>query len=281
MLNFKKDKIRGWAMQWKKITMSAGLVILSTLLIMGGFSESKAQSSKGLDLSQPRIRDRIQASGYITSQPVSSWGTIIDSKDGAVNLTEGEVVFIQLEPEKEVQAGDRFSIIRLGKSVTHPVTKQNLGTLVLMPGELVILERKDEVAVAKIHKSFIPVLRGDMILPAQPILPEAAPLRTQKKMEGVVVFSPESTVAISEKEFVFIDRGSQDGVMVGDLFSIYQNPSRQRGIYGEPKEAVKQMPMVRVGEVVVVSVREETSTALVTHSFQPIYIGDLAVSGME
>jgi hypothetical protein len=234
-----------------------------------------------LDLSQPRIRDRIQASGYITSKPVSSWGTIIGSKEGAVNLTEGEVVFIQLKLGKEVQAGDRFSIVRLGKQVTHPVTKQNLGTLVLMPGELVILERKDEVAVAKIHKSFAPIYRGDMILPAQPNLPEAMPIRSQKKMEAVVVFSPENTVAISEKEFVFIDRGSQDGVMVGDLFSIYQHPAPLRGHYGEPKEEMKEMPLARVGEVVVVSVRQETSTALVTHSFQPIYIGDLAVSGME
>jgi hypothetical protein len=197
------------------------------------------------------------------------------------NLIEGEVVFIQLEPGKEVQAGDRFSIVRLGKPVIHPVTRINLGTLVLMPGELVILERKDEVAVAKIHKSFIPVLPGDMILPVQPILPEAARIRTQKKMEGVVVFSPEDTVTISEKEFVFIDLGSQDGVIVGDLFSIYQKPVRPRGVYGEPKEDAKQIPMVRVGEVVVVSVQPETSTALVTRSLQPIYIGDLAVSGME
>lgn len=268
-------------MQRKMMTLSAGVVVLSTLLIMGGFSESKAQSSKSLDLSQPRMRDRIQASGYITSQPVPSWGTIIGSKEGAANLTEGEVVFIQLEPGKEVQAGDRFSIVRLGKPVIHPVTRKNLGTLVLMPGELVILERKDEVAIAKIHKSFFPIFRGDMILPAQPILPEAVPIRTQKKMEGVVVFSPESTVTISEKEFVFIDRGTQDGVMVGDLFTIYQNPSRPRGVYGDPKQEVKQMPMVKVGEVVIVTVRQETSTALVTHSLQPIYVGDLAVSGME
>jgi hypothetical protein len=268
-------------MQWKKMTMGAGLIILSTLLIMGGFSECKAQTSKSLDLSQPRIRDRIQASGYITSKPVPSWGTIVSSKDGAANLTEGEVVFIQLEPGKEVQTADRFSVARLGNPVIHPVTRKNLGTLVLIPGDLVILERKDDVAVARIRKSFFPILRGDMILPAQPILPESVPIRTQKKMEGVVVFSPESTVAISEKEFVFIDRGTQDGIMIGDRFSIYQNPSRQRGIYGEPKEEVKQLPMVRVGEVVVVTVREEVSTAMVTRSFQPIYIGDLAVSGME
>jgi len=268
-------------MRWKKTAMSVGLATLSTLLIMGGFSECKAQSSTTLDLSQPRIRDRIQASGYITSKPVPTWGTIISSKDGADNLTEGEVVFIQLEPGKEVQVGDRFSIARVGKQVIHPSTRQSLGTLVLMRGDLVVLERRDEVAVAKIRKSLAPIFRGDMILPAQPALPETVPIRTQKKVEGVVVFSAEGTVAISEKEIVYIDRGSQDGIMIGDLFSIYQAPARRRGLYEESKEDMKQIPMVRVGEAVVVSAREETSTALVTHSFQPIYIGDAAISGME
>jgi len=268
-------------MRWKKITLSAGLAIFSIPFIIGGLSESNAQSNQSFDLSQPRIRDRIQASGYITSKSIPAWGTIIRSKEGALNLSEGEVVYIQLELGKEVQVGDRFSIVRLGKPVTHPMTNHILGHLVLAPGELIILERRDEVAIARINKSFTPILRGDMILPAQPILPEAVPIRTQKRIEGFVVFSPESTVTISEKETVFIDRGSQDGVMVGDLFSIYQQPPRLRGHYGEPKEEMKEIPLARVGEVVAISVQQETSTALVTRSSQPIHIGDLAVSGME
>jgi hypothetical protein len=268
-------------MQWKKIILRAGLAILSILLILGGFSESNGQSNQTLDLSKPIFRDRIQASGYITSKPIPSWGTITGSKDAEVSLTEGEVVFIQLEPGKEVQPGDRFAIVRLGKPVTHPVTGDKLGHLVLMPGELVILDGKDEVATAKISKSFAPVYRGDMILPAQPILPQAVPIRTQKKIEGFLVLSLEGTVNISEKELVFIDRGSQNGVTVGDLFSIYQRPARQRQHLGESTEEMKEMPMTKVGEAVVVSVREETSTAVVTHSFQSIYIGDKAVSGNE
>lgn len=268
-------------MKWRKISLRAGLVILSILLIIGRFSESNAQSNQTLDLSKPIVLDRIQASGYITSKPIPSWGTITASKDPEVSLTEGEVVFIQLEPGKEVQAGDRFAIVRLGRPVTHPVTGHKLGHLVLMPGELIILDGKDEVATAKINKSFTPVYRGDMILPAQPILPQAVPIRTQKKIEGFLVLSLEGMVNISEKEFVFIDRGSQDGVTVGDLFSIYQWPAHQRGLHGESTEEMKEMPMSKVGEAVVVSVREETSTALVTHSFQAIYIGDKAVSGNE
>lgn len=268
-------------MQWKKITLSAGLAILSTLLVIGGFPESNAQSNQVLDLSKPRLRDRIQASGYLTSKPIPSWGAIIASKDAGVSLTEGEVVFIQLEPGKEVQVGDRFAIVRLGRQVKHPVTKHKIGNLVLIPGELTILERKNDVAMAKINKSFSPIYREDLIIPLQPVFPKAVPIRTQKKIKGYVAFSPEDTVSISEKEFVFIDRGSQDGVMVGDLFSIYQHPDRLRGLYGGSREKVREIPMVKVGKAVVVSVQEETSTALVTHSFQSIYIGDKAVSGNE
>jgi hypothetical protein len=268
-------------MQWKKITLSAALAVFSIPFVIGGFSEGNAQSNQSFDLTQPRIRDRIQAGGYITSKPIPSWGTIIRSKEGVANLTEGEVVYIRLERGKEVQAGDRFSIVRLGRRVTHPVTKKKLGFQVSAPGELTILERKNEVAIAKINKSYMPISLGDMILPAKADLPEPVPIRTPEKIEGFVVFSPESTVSISENEIVFIDRGSKDGVTVGDLFSIYQRPARPRGQYGEPKEEMKKIPLARVGEAVVVSVQPETSTALVTRSLQPIYLGDLAVSGTE
>ena len=268
-------------MQWKKITLSAVLALLSISFIMGGLSESNAQPTQSFDLSQTKIRERIQASGYITSKPIPSWGTIIRSKEGAANLTEGEVVYIQLEPGKEVQVGDRFSIVRLGKRVTHPVTGRKLGLLVLAPGELTILDRKNKLAVARISKSYAAISTGDMILPAKPTLPQTVPIRTQKKIEGFVVLSPESTVAISEKEIVFIDRGSGDGVMVGDLFSIYQRPASRRGSYGEPLDEVKGMPLARVGEVVVVSVQPETSTGVVTLSLQPIFLGDRVVSGKE
>jgi hypothetical protein len=268
-------------MQWKKITLSAAMAIFSIPFVMGGFSESNAQSNQSFDFSQPSVRDRIQGSGYITSKPIPSWGVIVRSKEGTANLTEGEVVYIQLELGKEVQAGDRFSIVRLGNPVTHPVTKQKLGLLVLAPGELTILERKNEIAIAKINRSYAPISPGDMILPAKPVLPVTVPIRTQKRIEGIVVTSQEGAMAISEKEIAFIDRGSDAGVIVGDIFSIYQRPARLRGVYGEPKEEMKEIPLARVGELVVVSVQPETSTAVVTRSLQPIYIGDLAVSGTE
>jgi len=260
------------------MTLSVGLGISLSILICGGFPESNAQPNEALDLGKPELRDSIQASGYITAKPIPSWGSIIGSKDAAVNLTEGEVVYLQLERGKEVKLGDRFCIVRQGEAVTHPVTKRKLGHLVLIPGELTILEGKDQVVTAKINKSFRPVFEGDMIIPLQPVLPQTVPIRTQKKNKGIVLMSAEGEENITEKGFIFIDRGNRHGVIVGDLFSIYQQGSYSTDI---PRSEKPKLPLAKVGKAVVVSVQEETSTALVTHSSQAIYAGDKVVSGKE
>jgi hypothetical protein len=265
-------------MRWIKMALSAGLGISLSILIGGGFSESKAQPNQALDLTKPGLRDMIQASGFITAKPISNWGSIIATKDAAVNLTEGEIVYLRIEAGKEVLPGDRFSIVEWGKPVTHPLTKEDLGHLVLVAGELIILGGKDQVVAAKIDKSYRPVLQGDMIIPLRSVLPQRISTRTQKKIEGIVLLSPENAENISEKEIVFIDRGDRDGVIVGDHFSIYQKRVSSEGI---PKGEEAKLPMPKVGDAVIVSVQEGTSTALVTHSSQAIYIGDTVVFGKE
>jgi hypothetical protein len=119
-----------------------------------------------------------------------------------------------------------------------------------------------------------------MIIPPQPPLPQAVPIRNQKKIKGIVLLSPEGAENITEKEIIFIDRGNRDGVIVGDLFSIYQKGASSVSEEFQKTEKPK-LPMVKVGKALVVSVQEETSTALVTHSSQAIYAGDQVVSAKE
>jgi hypothetical protein len=119
-----------------------------------------------------------------------------------------------------------------------------------------------------------------MIIPPQPAPPQIVPIRDQKKIKGIVLLSPEGAENITEKEVIFIDRGNRDGVIVGDLFSIYQEASAS--VYEDFTKGEKpKLPMIKVGKAVVVSVQDETSTALVTQSTQAIYVGDQAVSGKE
>ena len=239
--------------------------------------ETIAQSSPLLDFNDQKIRDRIQAGGFITTKPISAWGSIVGTKDAAVNLSEGEIVYIMVEPGKEVKSGDRFSIVRLDKEVIHPETRKKMGFLVVVSGELVILSGKERMATGRISKSFQSTLLGDRIVPPSPG-PESISIRVMKKIEAIVLHAAGNVENVTEKEFLYIDQGWQQGVIVGDHLSIYQ-----RGTFSEEilKKEKGKVPMAKVGEAIVVSVQEDTSTAMVLKSLQAIYIGDKAVSGGE
>jgi hypothetical protein len=195
-----------------------------------------------------------------------------------VNLSKGEVVHIQLQPGKEVKPGDRFTIMQPGQTVTHPITKEEIGLLVTIPGELTILEGKDQIVTAKIHESVQPILRGDYIVAPAPGPGEAGPVSSSKKIEGRIILSQGGVVNISSNEFVFIDRGSQDGVAAGALFRIYQlSDDFEKSLKDDPS----RLPRNKVGKAIVVSVQEKTSTALITSSSRGIHVGDQAISGPE
>ncbi len=275
-------------------TMGAGLVVLWSFLFFGMVQEGKAQTERTGDLSAARAL--FQSSGYLTATPLPSWGSIVGTKDGSVNLSQGEIVYLHMQPGREVKPGDLFTIARWGKEVTHPLTHKKMGRLVQFAGELTILERKDPLVLARISKSNSTIFVGDQLLQPPPPLPEDVPIRNTQKIEGSVLLNLEDFEHISTKEFIIIDRGKKDGVIRGALFSILrtglytqkggvlqseqlslrtESPSVSAGLEG------KQLPPIKVGEAVVVAVEEEASTAFVIQASQSINAGDQVVSGRD
>jgi hypothetical protein len=262
-------------MSRQKFFWSAGIAVFFVAEFL--FSYSFAQNVQILDLSSQNLRNRLYACGFITSQPVPSWGKIVGTKNQAFNLSEGEFIFIKPEPGKALRVGDRFAIGHVGKEVFLPGEKKKIGNLVSVPGEVIIVNTKEGIVTAKIEKSHSIFFVGDLILSPLSPPPSAIPIRTLKSIEGSILLSFEDSKHITEREFVFIDRGRRDGLIPGDLFSIYQT-----GFFTEEiRKAKEKLPKFKVGELVVVSVQEETSTALVTQSSQEIHVGDKVASGRE
>jgi hypothetical protein len=259
----------------KKVILSSGTAILAVLFLGSLLTASFAQTNPVLGLSYT-TRSHIQASGFVTSKPMPFWGTITGTKEIVVNLSQGEICFIQMMPGKEVKPGDRLVIGRLGDPVIHPLTKATLGRHVMFPGELLVLETKGPMVTAKIEKSFRSIYVGDMVIPPQQAIPSSLTIRTEKKIEGFVVLAAEREVNITSNEIIFIDRGNQDGVIAGDRFSIYRV-----GYF--PKEVLERqgqdLPLIKVGEAVAITVQEEVTTALVTQSSASINVGFKAISG--
>ncbi len=257
----------------KKIIFHAGLALLLGTWMFGSFlSRSQAESGQTLDL-QEVLRDHVLANGFIASEPLQGVGFITGSQDERGNLSEGDLIYIKLESNARVKAGDRFYVARFGREINHPVTGQKMGHLVRFSGIAVILDGAGQVVPARIQRSFFPVRYGDMAVAALGHLPPRMPIRFPEKIKGTIVASPEEEENITEREVVYIDRGTQDGLILGDLFTIYQMP------YYTSDTRTGNLPLLNVGEGIVVFVNRNNATMLVTKSSQAIYVGDTIVSG--
>ncbi len=254
-------------------------ILITTLavLIGMGFSgmvgKANAQPGQTLDLSW--VQDGIRSLGFITAQPFPYLATIVGGQDAVWNLSEGELIYIRVESGKKVKAGDRLAVARVSTEVKHPLTDKKLGHNVIFPGRIVVLDGNGPIVPAKIEKSFGAINHGDLIVPLPSSPPPVVSIRTQGRLQGVVISAAEDEWNISEREVVFIDRGTQDGVIVGDLFSIYTLPYYTQ----ETEKSKEELPLMKVGEGVVITATPETSTMLVTQSTQAIYAGDTIVSG--
>jgi hypothetical protein len=257
----------------KKEILISALAVLLGIGFWGVTEKANAQPGQTLDLSW--AQDKIRASGFIAAQPLPHLGTVVGSQDASGNLSEGDLIYIRLESGKRVNAGDRLAVARISREVKHPLTGKKLGHAVVFPGRVVVLDGNGLIVPAKIEKSFGAMIHGDLIVAPPLPPPPVVSIRTQGRLQGVVVSAVEDEWNITEREVVFIDRGTQDGVIVGDLFSIYTLPYYTK----ETEKSKEKLPLLKVGEGVVISATPETSTMLIILSTQAIYDGDIIVSG--
>jgi hypothetical protein len=250
------------------------IIFLGLAFMLEGFAFAEAT----LDLTKEKTRSRILAGGFITTKPIFPLGLILATRDPVLYVTEGDTIFIKLEPREEAKIGDRFSVVHLGRMIDHPITKARVGQLVRIAGEVVITGRENDQLTAQVMKSFISINPGDIVIPPFQLLPKILSVRLTGKTEGSLIATADEGDNLTSGETIFIDRGRKHGVIVGDLFSIYQaaykykeSGSLERSKWVESK----------VGEAIAVVVTEETSSAVITKSWQAIHVGDKIVSGRE
>jgi len=112
------------------------LAVMCGIGFPGLSSRAMAQPAQAVDLSV--VQDLLHASGYIAPGSIPHLGIVVGSQDAIGNLSEGDLIYIRLEPGKTVKAGDRLAVARLDREIKHPVTKKKLGRAVVFPARAVI-----------------------------------------------------------------------------------------------------------------------------------------------
>ena len=211
----------------------------------------------------------IETAGFVTLEEFEGATTIVDSHVPRIWLSEPDTVIIGAGAE-EVEVGDQFEIFRTGERVYEPASGDLFGYATVQLGWLEIEAVHPETSTGRIRISRSEIRRGDHVLPRLPHEAEVA-VGPTPNVEGQIVFTPADRFNMASEDVVFLDRGTSDGLGVGSPLEVYRPIGT--GV-DEVRAARVALPDDVVAKLLVVSARDETSVALVTHSTAELVRGD-------
>jgi len=198
--------------------------------------------------SAPAPLGRVTGSEELKHTVFSEGDTIVIG--GAESLESGQTYYVR----RELQPHDR------GASASRPWT--GLKTV----GWVKITENEGGTAKATVVYSCDAIEVDDEVFPfSVPPVPEPQADRGTPDFvsPGQVLFGPERHTIAGGDDMVVIDRGTNDGLQLGQLVTFFRRTDGDKG------------PRLDLGEGMVVIALPDSSTVRVTKASQPIYEGDL------
>lgn len=187
--------------------------------------------------------------------------------DPKLLATEGPVV-IGRRPDDGLAVGQRFIVARV-KNAPGGFPRPGEGFGDLRITGTVTIKALDEVnAMAEIDVACDSIEPGDFLEPyTETVLPASAAagdVAPDFSDRGNVLFGSDNRALLGNGDVLSIDRGTLHGTVPGARFAIYRD-RRDR------------MPLFYLGEMVVLSVGEQTSKVVITTTVDGVEPGDVVV----
>ncbi len=217
---------------------------------------------------------RAHNAGFISPDEWEHLGTIINSEPPRIMLgKENTLAYINLGTDDNVAVGDSFTVFKTSKPVLHPVTKKRIGYKVAILGELEVHEVLGEkLSSAKITASNREMHRGARIRPTEEFVTEVVIRKGEEDLDGVIVENKHNLAYAAQNDVVYIDAGSQDNVVPGNTFTIFQHPRIVKDLDSGKNLTVPKLP---IGKLVVINVKKHISTGVVIESDRQVAKGDI------
>lgn len=199
---------------------------------------------------------------FISKEEFESSGKIIGAQgDWEIIFTEGDKVYIEAQPSTQPQLGDMFTIYNVLEKVNHPITKEVVGYKIETQGELEIISQEGKLPLAKITKSVAPIHTNSRLKVLDPTVKEVKINKGKLELDGYIIScAGDWKIYASMNSLCYIDKGSNDGVEIGNMFKIFKDESGK-------------IPSYQIGNLVVIDTQAGTSTTVVAQSIEPIKIG--------
>ncbi len=225
---------------------------------------------------EPQANTLVMTHGFVTSKEVEEAGRIEKSFSDAEMLSFPETVYVRFKRKIDAKVGDRYLVFRTAQEVKHPVKEDTrVGYLTELAGTLRVLSVGERYVTAQIMETWDPIMRGDLVGPyGERLMDRVAVKPNAKELKGYIVTALVPYLTLTgEHHSLVVDRGSADGVEVGNTFTIVRKNDSMGHLLSE-REPAQNLPDEAIGLCLVTEVKEKTSNCLLSTSLREILPGD-------
>jgi len=205
---------------------------------------------------------------------------IVGQQDNTKNMmADGDFVYLNGGANQGVKAGDRLVVTVIAtRKLYHPADSRHqtvLGSVVEQVGVVRVTKTYPAQSVAIIERSLDGISKGSYALPYREPVSILNALRTDigspiqiKPPVAKIIYIRQDKAVAGGGEMVIADRGTRDGLKVGDvLLSARQKPL-------DPSQTGGELTNYYLGQVVVVKADEAASTCRILRSTEEMMVGD-------
>jgi nucleoid-associated protein YgaU len=199
--------------------------------------------------------------------------SIIYSLEERWHVAVGDRVVIDAGEDKRLHPGMQLSVIRPATAVSQPATNEPLGIAIVPVGTAVVEHVQPTTAFIRILRAFDAMQPGDAVKPfeaPQPVLTNARHPTQTRTIKGILVATKDDKVATGPGDIVYLNKGKQHGVAIGDRFHILQE---SQTIEHPLVQRTVELPPQVLGTLNVIDVRDRTATALITAGQREFGVG--------
>ncbi|HET9803859.1 MAG TPA: hypothetical protein VFP96_11520 [Candidatus Acidoferrum sp.] len=284
------------------LAKSANLCL--SLLLCAGVSA--AQRSEAVQKANQPDASQVNCAGFYSDQQVGGDTRLISGEESVIKLTweTGDYVYINRGMNQGVREGDLFTVVRTESDPVklpwfkwQPKLIKAMGAPYVDLGQLKVVKAQPKVSIAQVTFSCGPMQRGDVVLPYQPR--PVGPFKDPSKFDifapvsgkpvAMVVTAKDQAQALGDRDTVYVNLGSVQGVKLGDYFRVFRyqgtraetaptEPGYQYKLYGYGSTPQKyewnDLPREIIGEGIAISVNRNSSSVLLTFTRKDVYLGD-------
>lgn len=220
------------------------------------------------------IQQWLERSSVLPADAIANTPYILGTADNRVLAGKGQSVYVR---GQGLENGQRYGVYREGEPyivVDEQGKKQNLGVELLQVASGVAVRNENDITTVELTDSYnSEVRRGDRVmLEQEAMLPTLFyPIDAKQVRDGGKVIRVLGSIGTAAKNgVVTVDRGTADGVEIGQVFSTYQEGE----IVQDPKTKEKvKLPGQYVGSLMIFKSFDRISYAYVLDSELPIKVG--------